>query len=313
MNNFVVYTVLTGTESRLNNPFPDSCGNFEKICFTDNTSINPNGWNLEKIESHFLDPTREARRIKLLPHLFLAEFEWSLYIDNTVKFKVDPLDIYKIYHQKQKNFWSYRHPDRNCIYQEAKQVIKLHYDDEHRVMDQMNQYTRLGYPKNIGLIASTVLLRRHNHSAVSQLGEIWYEHVLRFSRRDQLSFNFVAWKLNFDYGHFDGDIKHSPYVLYPGYQSQPRIPKDFDSVTYVNLYPEIKSSGMEPREHYLEIGSQMGFLYNESDALRYMKESSTWRLAKKLQNIRYRIVPHNSTRMKILKFLISIMKPKTQD
>lgn len=44
-----------------------------------------------------LDPARESRRPKILAHRFLSDFTWSLYIDNTVRLKVNPLDVYRRY------------------------------------------------------------------------------------------------------------------------------------------------------------------------------------------------------------------------
>jgi hypothetical protein len=80
MKSFVVYTVLTGSMSPLNNPFPENCREFERLCITDDASIEPNGWEIVRFPSHYLDPARASRRPKLLPHLYLQDFEWSLYI-----------------------------------------------------------------------------------------------------------------------------------------------------------------------------------------------------------------------------------------
>lgn len=62
----------------------------------------------------------------------------------------------------------------------------------------MDFYSSLGYPKNAGLCANGIILRKHNEPDIIQLGEICFENVLRFSKRDQLSFNFVARQLNFE-------------------------------------------------------------------------------------------------------------------
>ncbi|MCL6507813.1 MAG: DUF616 domain-containing protein, partial [Bryobacteraceae bacterium] len=91
---------------------------------------------------------RAARRPKLLPHLYLSEFEYSLYIDTTVKLRMNPLDILRLHANQKVQFWCFRHPWRNCIYEEAEEVISLGYDDERRVREQMDHYARLGYPKD---------------------------------------------------------------------------------------------------------------------------------------------------------------------
>jgi hypothetical protein len=65
-------------------------------------------------------------------------------------------------------------------------------DDQSRIFEQLNHYT-LCYPEVLqekpywcGL-----LLRDHRNPAVREMCELWFAHVQRYSRRDQLSFNFV--------------------------------------------------------------------------------------------------------------------------
>lgn len=87
------YTVLTEEYSDLNNCSLPEWDGYEKICFIDDTTIKSNGWKLVKLDDHFLDSACASRRPKLLPHLYLPEFEWSLYIDTTVQLKMDPKKI----------------------------------------------------------------------------------------------------------------------------------------------------------------------------------------------------------------------------
>jgi hypothetical protein len=46
-----------------------------------------------------------------------------------------------------------------------------------------------------------VILRRHT-DAIRHLNEAWWNEIVRGSRRDQLSFNYVAWKLGLRYATF---------------------------------------------------------------------------------------------------------------
>jgi hypothetical protein len=59
------------------------------------------------------------------------------------------------------------------------------------------------------LVETSVLLRR-NTAAVRRFNEAWWEEVEKGSCRDQISFNYVAWKLNQTYGHIPGSRKKSP-------------------------------------------------------------------------------------------------------
>ncbi len=268
MKRFCLYTVLIGGYTQLNNPLPREMERqteepFERICFTDDLSIESHGWKLIKLDTHGLDSRRASRLPKLLPHRYLEDFEWSLYIDTTVRLKMSPLNILNEYIDQKLAFWSFRHPWRNCIYDEAEEVIRLGYDNEHLVREQMDHYKFLGYPKNAGLSANTFILRRHNDPSVIQLDEIWFEHVLRYSKRDQLSFNFVAHYLNFRHGFLAGELTDNQYMVWPGYPEQTRIPADFDEYLYEWLNPEVNQSGLPPKRHYFNIGRVKGLTYKK--------------------------------------------------
>ena len=69
------------------------------ICFTDNENlsltINPLGsvWKIVKCTPYYTDPTRSAKRYKILPHRFLKDYEYSIFIDGnlTVRGNIDQL------------------------------------------------------------------------------------------------------------------------------------------------------------------------------------------------------------------------------
>ena len=255
-NKFVVYTVLTGSyQTGLSNPFPDGCKGFERICFTDNMSIDAAGWTLVPLQGRHSDFVRESRRPKLMPHRYLPEFEWSLYIDNAVKLKQDPLELLESLLAQKNNFFCFRHPWRDCVYDEAEALIQMGYDDERRIREQMDHYRRLGHPKNAGLIAGGILFRKHNDPDVIQLGESWFEHVLRYSRRDQLSFNFWARMLNISYGTLDGTLTENDFMTWPWHE-RIDVPGKFNEDVYTWKNPEVSQSGLSPRQHYLSIGAE---------------------------------------------------------
>ena len=141
---FVVYTVLTGDKENLRNPFPENFKNYERVCFTDNPNIKSKDWDVVLIDNYYLGSERESRRVKLRPHEFLENFDYSLYIDNTVSLKIDPLEILHKYATS--SFVCFSHPFRDCIYEEGEEVIAVGYDDEIRVREQLDFYQSQGYP-----------------------------------------------------------------------------------------------------------------------------------------------------------------------
>jgi hypothetical protein len=113
-----------------------------------------------------------------------------------------------------KNIACYNHINckldpRDCVYKEAKAVISLGKDDTELVENQMDKYFEDGYPKSNGLIVSGLILRRHNEADVKKTMELWWEELKHGSKRDQLSFNYSAWKTNLEFNHISGDVRNN--------------------------------------------------------------------------------------------------------
>jgi hypothetical protein len=73
--------------------------------------------------------------------------------------------------------------------------VHLKKESAEAIYAQLQHYETLGFPRNAGLIQAMFLVRRHGDDHLRRFGERWFEHVLRYSRRDQISFPFVARKL----------------------------------------------------------------------------------------------------------------------
>lgn len=245
--------MLVGSYEQPTNPFPDEATGFERICFTDDPHLVLKNWTVVQLSDLALDAGRESRRPKLRPHDFLPEFEWSLYIDNSVRLKVNPIEIQRTYATADNRFVCFKHPERDCIYDEAEEVIRLGIDSERRVREQVDYYRQRGFPKHDGLINGGVLLRRHSDPEVARISAEWFEHVLRFSKRDQLSFNYVAWRHRFSHSFFPGTMGASDLVEWPAPRDW-RIPYDFSDEIYRRLNPDVARAGVAPREHYLGFG-----------------------------------------------------------
>jgi hypothetical protein len=88
---------------------------------------------------------------------------------------------------------------RNCIYDEALACIKLNKDKKDIIDKQIKFYQKINYPKNNGLVATGFMIRNHTNDKIILLMEKWWEMIKNYSYRDQLSFNYVAWKYKMQY------------------------------------------------------------------------------------------------------------------
>ena len=89
---------------------------------------------------------------------------------------------------------------------------KKYKDNPNLVLKQVENYQKEGYPINNGLIVSGVILRRHNELDVIESMELWWEELKYNSKRDQLSFNYAAWKTGLKFNLIDGDIRNDGYT-----------------------------------------------------------------------------------------------------
>src|SRR5271166_734138 len=68
----VVYTCLFGDYERLNEQPKALDSKIPFICFTDRNDLKFETWSVRPVEPLGIDPARESRRVKILPHLFLS-------------------------------------------------------------------------------------------------------------------------------------------------------------------------------------------------------------------------------------------------
>jgi hypothetical protein len=254
----VVYTCLFGCSEHFND-FRYAGDGIDFVCFTDDPELKSAFWTMRLVNPGLLDPARAAKKIKALPHRFLPDYEWSLYLDNTVRLTAEPRRLFdELLAQARSPFVCFRHYARDCVYVEAERVIALGYDEPERVRAQMRHYRYIGYPPNNGLAVLPFILRRHLDPAVIRVMEQWHQQVLVHSLRDQLSFNPVAWFERFQIGYIKMRFEDHQLFDWPVVKHGIRLPRDFDDARYLALNPDVDSA---PRRHYLCHGAAEGRRY----------------------------------------------------
>lgn len=203
MNNekLVVYTAIFGNYDHLLEPEYKE-DDVDYICFTDNIELSSNTWKIVLMERKFDDPVRCAKEFKILPHLFLKDYNNSAWVDGDTKVLGNIRDYYQ--EQSGSTGISFSlHPDRNCIYEEAEICMFLNKDKNDIIIEQVKKYKEKGYPLNYGLIVGHVIFRKHYFPDIIRLMEKWWSEIQQGSRRDQLSFNYASWQEDILYDVFD--------------------------------------------------------------------------------------------------------------
>ena len=219
MSGRVVYTSIFGDYDEKQE---QRVSGWDCKCFDETNSV--------KIYS---DNNRNAKKFKVLPHRYFGiDYEYSIFIDGNMKVvgNIDEL-IDKYLSDANVAFYSHNHNTldaRNCPYEEAKTILSLgeknmkitpergilnYKDNPYIIKKQMDRYSHEGFPTNNGLITGMVILRRHNESDCMRVMEDWWTEIKYGSKRDQLSFNYVAWKNNLKFNYIDGDSRKNDYFI----------------------------------------------------------------------------------------------------
>lgn len=208
---YAIYTCQTGNYDYLPEQMMYDIKMFDYFYFTDNPEIivcKP--WKIVDInrfekmfpEQIMNDNVKKARFIKTHPHLFFKNYEKSIWIDANMSFKTNPINLIKMIDDKCV-FTSVKHQHRNCIYQEATAVLQLKKDNKQIVDTEIECIRHNMFPNNYGMIESGLMIRNHNDHRCISLMKQWWTMIENYSRRDQLSFNYVCWKNGFNYNAID--------------------------------------------------------------------------------------------------------------
>jgi len=235
VNKKVIYTSVFGKTEENNYHLhkPDVVlDGYDFVCFTDDETFKSDFWQVKLVKPLYDDGARNAKRYKLKPHIYLSEYEISVWVDIEVKITKD-IDHLVESSLKDSNLAILNHElcgrtvsgdlnVRKCVYEEAKFIQwlgdnspKKQYKDNMDIIHaQVDRYRKDGYPENNGLARTTVVFRRHNESDVIKNSDAWWEEMKYGSRRDQISFNYVSWKHNLKFNYIQEDIDDNPYFLY---------------------------------------------------------------------------------------------------
>ncbi len=200
-----VYTSIIENYDCLSNPhFIDE--GYDYFCLTDNPKITDGTiWQplIKNISTR--DASRQNRYHKMMPHLFFPDYDMSLYIDGRIRIKgtLKPLVENSL---GETNISFRKHPDRSCLYEEAARCIKKRLDNPNIIRKQILKYMKEHYPKSNGLVNGGIILRKHNNPNVIAAMNLWWDEVLRFSKRDQISLNYVLWKKRLNFSCFNSKL-----------------------------------------------------------------------------------------------------------
>lgn len=202
----VVYTAIFGNIGDTIRPHPNSTNEITHFAFLENKLTEPAktaNWKISGPLINNNNARRQARAHKILSHRIFKNARYTLWIDGCLQIVHNNIQRVMEEYLQDSDICVFKHRTRKCVYEELFACLKQNKDDSQTMINQVNRYLNEGYPRNNGLAETTALLRR-NCLQVNEFNEMWYHEIETGSCRDQLSFDYVAWKLGIKYTVFSG-------------------------------------------------------------------------------------------------------------
>lgn len=220
MNKICVYTCITGNYDNLIEINNTEEG-IDYICYTNNKEIKSKTWKVEYIQDDNLTNVQLARKIKILGTPKLTKYDVVVWIDGRIYFEKSIKDFIKEYVDlKNYDLVGFKHFCRNSINNE----MIANYEIEKIDIAGLNKldkfYKKEKFPDNCGLIETTLLFRNFNNIKLNQAMQDWFNMILEYSYRDQLSFNYVEWKNKLKVKYLDINIWDNEYFKFNLHRSE---------------------------------------------------------------------------------------------
>lgn len=182
----IIYTGLFDSYDKLSIPLFIN-QNIEYICFTDNKYLKSKYWKIilikEKGSGTYLN-----RKVKMLPHIYLKEYERSIYIDANILLLCSPLKL--ISYLSNHNFVLFQHPYKHTFLKEIKDNLnhkKINKIIYYEILSKHSNFIFFNIASRSPISANRILIRNHNNKDLIKLmNRWWYDFSNTNLNRDQL-------------------------------------------------------------------------------------------------------------------------------
>jgi glycosyltransferase involved in cell wall biosynthesis len=177
-----VMTAITGGKDELlTQPEYDRV---EYVAFTEQKN---ESWITKKPCDKFINPVMNAKIHKVLGHKY-CDTPYIVWMDGNMTLKQDPHELVKL--MGKNDFAFFKHPGRNCLYEEADFCVQLGKGNRFEIATQVKEYAKANFPAKAGMCEMTCFVRKNTPEA-NDLMEKWWAEICRHSERDQISFPVV--------------------------------------------------------------------------------------------------------------------------
>ena len=211
----LVYTSITNNHDnlKLQPTFPEDA-EIEYKAYLDVPTMGkiilPYNWAIHSAVELFKEDKRNCQMPKILSHMYTDDYDCSVWIDGSIILKTSITKLIKDNLTTDVDIALLKHSERNCIYKESWDCKHFNLDKHELINEQMNFYKSVGYPEFHGLSETPLIIRRNTKNVVD-FNTLWWSILCRYSKRDQLSFDFVRWVQSTPVNYIKGNIHDNEY------------------------------------------------------------------------------------------------------
>lgn len=169
---------------------------WDYICFTDDENLLKKKyigiWRIKPAIFLNMDSKRNSGWHKTHPEICCGQYSQSVWIDANVNILSDYLEQEIL--SRDMDLLVPLHYLRDCIFQEIQAVIDAGRDTTKVCLGTAKFLQDSKMPEHYGLNETNIVFRRHNSDVVRSIDNIWWDCIMKYSKRDQLSFSYALFK-----------------------------------------------------------------------------------------------------------------------
>ena len=210
----VVYTTNFGGYEQVNDDQAES-PSVRFLCYTDMPDLKSERWEIRVVKPAFpLDTVRSQRIFKIRGDEALDGYDEILYVDNCISLRTDVSALFDEW-LAAADIAFMLHGFRRDVAAEFAEIVRTGLDDAQRVFEQFDHYAAT-QPEVLGQrpFWAGMFARRPTPEVNAALTR-WLDHVLRYSRRDQLSVRAAFHDVGLSVNEVDIDNHLSRWHVWP--------------------------------------------------------------------------------------------------
>lgn len=169
-------------------------------------------WRWRPIPEALRDlPQHRANRwCKFFAHELFPEAEISVYVDGNFLLRADLAPLIAEFRDTGAAIGLFRHASGRSVAEEVEFALatgRIPPDQAGRAAEQLAEYRAAGFDADTPVSDNGVLFRRHGAPGLAALMQDWWDHLLRHTRRDQISLPFLLDRHGVAAHHWDFDCR----------------------------------------------------------------------------------------------------------